>query len=81
MLIKYHVTFTCNAIYTFWQGLISTWSLRKKLLTFWDCLSSEPDALLRVQNGTLPDKRFDTSCTAIYLIKGYLADDLGAVVS
>ena len=35
---------------TFWQRLLSTWGFWEKLLALWDCLSSESDTLLRIEN-------------------------------
>jgi hypothetical protein len=48
----------------------------------WDTygLAAETDTLLRVENGTFPDKRLDAAGTAVDLVEGDLADDLVAVL-
>lgn len=65
---------------TFWKGLLSAWCLRKGLLALWDGQASETDTLLRVENGSFPDKGLDATGTTIHLVEGNLADDLVAVV-
>jgi hypothetical protein len=65
---------------TFWKWLVSTWSLWKLLLDLWDGLASESDTLLRVQNGTLPNKGFNTTLTTVNLVQGNLTKNSVAVV-
>ena len=60
---------------TFWKRLLSTWCLWKKLLALWDSLSSETDTLLRVEDGTLPNKGLNTTSTTVDLVKSDLADN------
>ena len=43
-------------------------------------LAAEPDALLRVEDGALPDERLDASCAAVDLVERDLVDDLVAVL-
>jgi len=67
--------------HTLGKRLLSTGSLGEKLLALGDGLSTEANTLLRVEDGTLPHERLDTTGTAIYLVEGDLVDDLGAVLS
>jgi hypothetical protein len=64
----------------FWEWLLTTRSFGKQLLTFWNCLAAESNALLRVKNRSFPDQRLDATGSAIDLVEGDLADDLAAVV-
>ncbi len=44
---------------TFWEWLVSTWGLWKKLLALRDGQSSEADTLLGVENGSFPNEGCD----------------------
>ena len=44
-------------------------------------LAAEADTLLRVEDGTLPNERLDTTSTTIDLVECDLTNDLVAVVS
>lgn len=65
---------------TFWEGLLAAWCLGKGRLALWDGQSSETDTLLRVEDGSFPDKGLDATGTTIHLVESNLADDLVAVV-
>lgn len=62
------------------KGLLATGSLGEELLALGDGLSTETDALLGVEDGTLPDEALDATGTAIYLVKSDLVDDLGSML-
>jgi hypothetical protein len=63
------------------KGLAAAGGLGEKVLALGDGLAAEANALLGVEDGTLPDEALDTAGTAIDLVKGDLVDDLGAVLS
>ena len=42
-------------------------------------LATEADTLLRVEDGTLPDERLDTTGTTVDLVEGDLTNDLAAI--
>ena len=60
----------------FWEWLLTTWSLWKLLLAFWDCPATEPDTLLAVEDRALPNKGLDASSTAVDLVKCDFTNDL-----
>ena len=53
---------------TFWKGFLSTRSLREDFLAFWNGLPPESDTLLRVKDGSFPNKGLDASGTTVDLI-------------
>jgi hypothetical protein len=65
---------------TFRQGLLAAGGLGKELLALGDGLATEANALLGVEDGTLPHQALDATGAAIYLVEGDLVDDLGAVL-
>jgi hypothetical protein len=65
---------------TFGKRLLATRSLGEKILAFGNGLATESDALLGVENGTLPDEGLDATGTTIDLVKSDLVDDLGTVL-
>jgi hypothetical protein len=65
---------------TLGQRLRATGGLGKELLAFGDGLAAETDALLGVEDGTLPDEGLDTTGTTVDLVQGDLADDLVTVL-
>ncbi|KAI6756511.1 hypothetical protein HG530_011109, partial [Fusarium avenaceum] len=60
--------------------LLATGSLGEKLLALGDGLATESDTLLRVEDGTLPDKGLDATGTTVDLVKSDLVDDLGTML-
>ena len=53
---------------TFWKGFLSTRSLGEDFLAFWNGLPPESDTLLRVKDGSFPNKGLDASGTTVDLI-------------
>lgn len=67
-------------VLTFRQGLLAAGGLGQKLLALRNGLATEADALLGVEDGTLPDEALDATGTTVDLVQGDLVDDLGAVL-
>lgn len=65
---------------TLGKRLLSAGGLGEELLALGDGLATEANALLSVEDGTLPHEALDTTGTAIYLVEGDLVDDLGTVL-
>lgn len=66
---------------TLGKGLLAAGSLGEKLLALGDGLATETDTLLRVEDGTFPDKGLDATGTAIDLVEGDLVNNLGTVLT
>jgi hypothetical protein len=49
-------------------------------LAFRNCLPSESDSLLGIEDGPLPDERLYSTSTTVDLVQGYLSDNLRSVV-
>lgn len=64
------------SFHTFWQRLVSSGGFGKKLLAFWNCLSSESNTLLGIEDGPFPDERLDSTRTTVDLVQGNLSDNL-----
>lgn len=65
---------------TFGQRLLAAGGLGENLLALGDGLAPETDALLRVENGSLPDQRLDASRTTVDLVERDLSNNLGAMI-
>jgi len=67
-------------VLTLRKRLLAAGSLGKKLLALGNCLATEADTLLGVEDRALPDKSLDTTGTTINLVEGDLVDDLGTML-
>jgi hypothetical protein len=62
------------------KGFLTTGALGELLLEIRNSLTTEADTLLRVEDGTLPDKGLDTTLTTVDLVKEDLTNDGVAVL-
>jgi hypothetical protein len=67
-------------IHTLGKGLLATGGLGKDLLALRDGLATEADALLGVEDGTLPYEALDATGTTVYLVEGDLVYYLGSML-
>lgn len=65
---------------TLGKGLAAAGGLGEDLLALGDGLAAETDALLGVEDRTLPDEALDATGTAIDLVESDLVNDLGAML-